>query len=206
MQETLVWFLGWERSPKEEIGCPLQYSWASLVAQMVRNPPSMQDTWVLSLGWEDPLEEGMATLSSILSCLKNPHGQRSLAGYHPWSGKELDMTEWQRIAQYWELMLILVESQMLSTLPSTKCVFNTLQPVTKWRECQWKWKSLSRVRLFAILWTIQSMKFSGPEHWPIPAPENFPDPGIQPGSPALQTHSSSTELSGMPKEPLESDL
>ena len=43
-------------------------NWASLVAQMVKNLPAMQETWVQSLGWEDPLgEEGMATLSSILS-------------------------------------------------------------------------------------------------------------------------------------------
>ena len=40
---------------------------ASLVAQMVKNPPAMQKTWILSLGWEDPLEEGMATHSSILA-------------------------------------------------------------------------------------------------------------------------------------------
>ena len=41
--------------------------WASLVTQMVKNPPAMQETWVQSLGWEDPLEEGMATHSSILA-------------------------------------------------------------------------------------------------------------------------------------------
>ena len=46
------------RSPEEGIGCPLQYSWASLVAQLVKNPPAMQETWVRSLGWEDPLEKG----------------------------------------------------------------------------------------------------------------------------------------------------
>ena len=40
---------------------------ASLVAQMVGNPPAMQETWVQSLGWEDPLEEGMAVYSSILA-------------------------------------------------------------------------------------------------------------------------------------------
>ena len=39
----------------------------SLVAQTVKNPPAMQETWVQSLGWEDPLEEGMATYSSILA-------------------------------------------------------------------------------------------------------------------------------------------
>ena len=42
-------------------------SWASLVAQMVKNAPAMQETWVRSLGWEGPLEEGMATQSSILA-------------------------------------------------------------------------------------------------------------------------------------------
>ena len=45
--------------------------WASLVAQMVKNPPSLQETWVQSLAWEDSLEEGMATHSSILA-LRNP--------------------------------------------------------------------------------------------------------------------------------------
>ena len=52
--------------PGEGIGYPLQYSLASLVAQMVRNLPSMQDIWVQFLGSEDPLEEGIATHSSIL--------------------------------------------------------------------------------------------------------------------------------------------
>ena len=58
---------GLERSPREGIGYPLQYSWASLVAQMVENLPAMRETWVQSKGWEDPLEEGMATHSSILA-------------------------------------------------------------------------------------------------------------------------------------------
>ena len=51
----------------EGIGYPLQYSWASLVVQMVKNVPATWDTWVLSLGWEDPLEEDMATHSNILA-------------------------------------------------------------------------------------------------------------------------------------------
>ena len=58
---------GLERSAGEEIGYPLQYSWASLVAQLVKNPPAMRETWVQSLGWEDPLEMGKATHSSILA-------------------------------------------------------------------------------------------------------------------------------------------
>ena len=58
---------GLGRSAGEGIGYPFQYSWASLVAQVVKNPPAMQETWVQSLGWEDPLEKGMATHSSILA-------------------------------------------------------------------------------------------------------------------------------------------
>ena len=64
----------------------------SLVAQMVKNLPAMQETWVQSLGWEDPLEEGMATHSSILA-LENPCGQRSLVGYSPRGHKESDTAE-----------------------------------------------------------------------------------------------------------------
>ena len=58
---------GWGRSTGEGIGYPSQYSQASLVAHLVKNPPAMQETWVWSLGWEDPLEKGKATHSSILA-------------------------------------------------------------------------------------------------------------------------------------------
>ena len=55
------------RSPGGGQGYPLQYFWVSLVAQTVKNLPAMWDTWVQSLGWEDLLEEGMTTHSSILA-------------------------------------------------------------------------------------------------------------------------------------------
>ena len=55
------------RSTGEGIGYPLQYSWAPLVTQLVKNPPAMWETWVWSLGWEYPLEKGKATHSSILA-------------------------------------------------------------------------------------------------------------------------------------------
>ena len=55
------------RSPGEGKGSPLQYSWASLVAQLVKNLPTMWETWVRSLGWKDPLEKGKAPHSSILA-------------------------------------------------------------------------------------------------------------------------------------------
>jgi len=74
------------RSAGEGIGYPLQYSWASLLAQLIKNLPAMRETWVWSLGWEDPLEKGKATHSSIL------------AWRIPWTGysigsKESDTTE-----------------------------------------------------------------------------------------------------------------
>ena len=54
------------RSAGERIGYRLPYSWASLMAQPVKNPPAMWETWVQTLGWDDPLEKGKATHSSIL--------------------------------------------------------------------------------------------------------------------------------------------
>ena len=48
---------GLGRSPGEGLGYPLQYSWASLVTQLVKNLPAMQETWVRSLSWEDPLKK-----------------------------------------------------------------------------------------------------------------------------------------------------
>ena len=62
---------------------------------MVNNSPSMWETWVQSLGWEDPLEEGKAT--HLYSCLENPHGQKSLEGYSLRGPKELDVTEHHEI-------------------------------------------------------------------------------------------------------------
>ena len=81
MQENLGSIPGLGRSSGEGIGYSLPYSWASLVVQLVKNLATMQETWVRSLGWEDPLEKGKATHSSIL------------AWRIPWGCKELGMTE-----------------------------------------------------------------------------------------------------------------
>ena len=61
-------------------------------SSVVKNLPATWETWVRSLGWGDPLEEGMAIHSSILAW-RNPRGQRSLAGYSPWGLKESETTE-----------------------------------------------------------------------------------------------------------------
>ena len=73
------------RSSGERIGYPLQYSWASLIPQLVKNLPAMQETWVRSLGWEDTLEKGKATHSSVLGKFHRL--------YSPWGCKESDTTE-----------------------------------------------------------------------------------------------------------------
>ena len=58
---------GLGRLPGEGIGYPSQYSWAFLVAQLVKDLPAMRETWVQSLGWEDPPEKGKAAYPSILA-------------------------------------------------------------------------------------------------------------------------------------------
>ena len=70
----------------EGIGYPLQYSLASLVAQLVKILPAMRDTWVQSLDWEHPLEKGKATHPVFWP--GEFHGL-----YSPWGSKESDMTE-----------------------------------------------------------------------------------------------------------------
>ena len=65
---------------------------ASLVAQTVENPPAIQDTWVQSLGWEEPLRRDWLPAPVFLP--GGLHGQRSLGGFSPWGCKESDTTEW----------------------------------------------------------------------------------------------------------------
>ena len=71
------------RFPGAGTDYPLQYSWASLVAQLVKNPPAMQEIWVQFVGWEDPLEKGKAIHSSIVARRR----------YSPRGHKDSDTTE-----------------------------------------------------------------------------------------------------------------
>ena len=91
------------RSAGEGKSYPLQYSWASLVAQLVKNSPALPKTWVQSLGWDDPLEKGKATHSSILAW-RIPRTREKLPTpvfwpgefhglYSPWGCKESDTSE-----------------------------------------------------------------------------------------------------------------
>ena len=72
---------------------PLHKCIPSLVAQLVKNLPAMQETWVQSLSQEDPLEKETATHSSILVLGKKSHGQRNFVGYRPWCHKS-----WRRLS------------------------------------------------------------------------------------------------------------
>ena len=75
-------------------------------SSVVKNLPTMEEMWVQSLGREDPLEEKMATPSSIL--VGKPHGQRSLAGYSPQDHKESDMTLATEHAEVGEIVGVLI--------------------------------------------------------------------------------------------------
>ena len=72
--------------------CILGAMSSSLVAQMVKNPPAIQETWIQSLGQKNPLEKELATHSSE-EWPGESYGQRSLVGYSPWGHKVLDTTE-----------------------------------------------------------------------------------------------------------------
>ena len=72
------WIPGSGRATGEGIGYPLQYSWASLVAQLVKNPSAMWENWVWSLGWEDPLEKGKAT------CCRNQYSRNQAPHLKSW--------------------------------------------------------------------------------------------------------------------------
>ena len=82
------------RSTGEEIGCPLQYSWACLVAQLVKNLPAMWETWVQSLGWEDPLKrKRLPTPVFRLGAFYEL--------YSPWGCKESDTTKLLSLGRDW---------------------------------------------------------------------------------------------------------
>ena len=96
---------------------------ASLVAQLVKNLPAMQETPVWSLGWEDPLEKGMATHSSIFAW------RRSLVGYSPWGHKKSDTTEQLSTMQTNELQLyatILINTIHIMSKRRQKQVIHTV--------------------------------------------------------------------------------
>ena len=119
------------RSAREGIGHRLQYSWASLVAQLVKDLPAMQDTWVGKIPWRtawQPLQ---------YYCLENPHRQRSLAGYSP-PGHRV-RHDWLSTAQH---MAALGNFFLVMRVGVTSALVTSLVV-----------QSLSHVQLFVTPWT-----------------------------------------------------
>ena len=149
------------RSPAEGIGYPLQYFWASLVAQMVKNLPAMRETWIWSLGWEGSPGRGHGN-SLQYFCLENPQGWRSLVGYNPWGRKESDMTEWLRAAQRSGVQVL--RNRVRSRdgnqcLPNTHCFFHTPLPVSQ--RALYLWNADWRSRLNALVSIINQCEQQG---------------------------------------------
>ena len=117
------------RSPGERIGYPLQYSWASLVAQMIKNPPAMRETQVWSLAWEDPLEEGMKQpiplfLPKESSRTEEPGGLQSMVSQrvgHNWATKHAQVIVW---AAHQVPSLMIVNETYWIFLPSYFTILN----------------------------------------------------------------------------------
>ena len=107
------------RSAREGIGDPLQYSWASLVAQLVKNLPAMREAWVQSLVWEDPPEKGKAIHSVFWP--GEFHGP-----YSPWGRKESDMTEQLSLGSQHNSISMLLGS---SCPQGTSCVYSFVRLV-----------------------------------------------------------------------------
>ena len=100
------------RSPGEGIGYSLQYSWVSLLAQTVKNTPALQETWVPSLGWEDALEKGKATHSSLENSMDSKVAWLQRVR-HEWT--TFTFTHWVRI------LIKLVPCIFSLWYPETKC-------------------------------------------------------------------------------------
>ena len=167
--QKAYWYLN--GSTGEGIGYPVQYSWASLVAQLVKNLTVMQETWVWSLFWEDPLEKGKATHSSIL------------AWRIPWDHKESDMTE--RLS-----LLIFRRHKILDANDFWNLKTLSWSLVSPFHVVV---ELLSCLQLFCNPMGCSPRGSSAhgcprQEYWsglPFPSPGDLPDSGIKPTSSAL---------------------
>ena len=93
-RNNMLWRMWRKREVFSTVGGNVNWCSPPNLAQTVKNLPAIQEIYVQSLGWEDPLEKGMATLQYSSVFLPGEfHGQRSLAGYTPWGHKELDVTK-----------------------------------------------------------------------------------------------------------------
>ena len=152
---------------------------------MVKRLPAMWETRVRFLDWEDPLEEEMATHSSILAWripwTEQPHGLRSI-------GLQRVRHDWRDLAHTTSMLNIIY------WIPTNCQAFGGGLVANSCPTLATPWTVACQAPL--------SIAFSRQEHWsglPFPSPGDLPNPGIKPGSPALQAGSLLTELWGKPK-------
>ena len=155
------------------------------MAQMVKNLPVMQETWVQSLGQEDPLEKGMATHSSILAWRipwsEEPSGLQH--GVAKQGCKGLDMTERLTLSLH---IGIRIYTHICIYTFNAVCVLSHSVMFDSWT---------------VALQVPPSVGFSKQEYWsglPFPSPGDLPNPGIEPMSPAFQVDSLPLSHRGRP--------
>ena len=176
----------------------------SLVAQTVKNLPAVQETWIQSLGWEDPLEKRMATHSGIL------------AWRIPWTEEPdrlLSMRS-QRVGYDWATNTFISLSQsFIGDYLQCKDEKSESQKVKCFDEVL-NLNHFSCVWLFETPWIVVcqaplSMEFSRQEYWsglPCPHPGDLPNAGIEPRSPTLQADSLPPEPPGKPWRYIDLDI
>ena len=138
------------KSPGEEIGYPLHYSWASLVSQLVKDLPGRQDTWVPSMFWEDPLEEGIPTHYSILAW-RIPKARGACLAYTTWGCKELDTTE--RLSTYCEKTLSKLKLENSLILMKVINCITTITLYVRTLECFTSKIRISKSCPLSLYWT-----------------------------------------------------
>ena len=140
---------------------------ASLVARSVKNPPTIQETWVRPLGWES-MEEGTATHSSILAW--NPHGQRGLAGCNLWGHRESDVTSTAVLVLF--VLHIVCSKEREEFSKSTDCKFRLWkQWMVKEPRKAWMPKQMSGIKPETAFltrdveyWLVPQIHLWGPLH------------------------------------------
>ena len=173
-------------------GSTLSWGLTSLVTQMVKRPPAVLETWVWSLGWEDPLEEEMATYSRILAWripqTEELGGLQSMGLWnirHDWATKHSTA---QLLEGGWSSSLLLLPKVSILELMRLRVSSGNIK---------WSRSVVSdSLRPYELYPTRLLPPWDSPgksTRLPFPSPGDLPNPGIEPGSPAFQADALTSE-------------